>query len=56
MSILISMKFATLQKVKRYTIVGMPSWAKAIVDKVSSAFGCMKVRPFPADQEDSAWN
>ena len=53
---LISMKFAALQKVERYAIVGAPGWAKAIIDKVSPAFGEMEIRTFPADQEDAAWN
>lgn len=53
---LVSMKFAALQKVERYAIVGASGWAKAIIDKVSPAFGDMEVRTFPTDQEDAAWN
>jgi len=53
---LLSMKFAAIQKVERYAIVGAPGWMEKIAAAVNPMFPSVEIRTFPADREAEAWD
>lgn len=52
---LFSMKFAAMQKVERYAIVGAPGWMEKAIKTFDLLFPGIDMRTFPADQEADAW-
>jgi len=52
---LISMKFAAVQKVERYAIVGAPQWMRTAVETMNPMFPHLEIRPFDTADESDAW-
>ena len=52
---LISMKFAAVQKVERYAIVGAPEWMRTAVATMNPMFPHLEIRSFDAEDEGDAW-
>jgi hypothetical protein len=52
---LFSMKFAAMQKVERYAIVGAPGWMETVIKSSNPLFPSIDMRTFSEDREADAW-
>lgn len=53
---LLSMKFAAIEKLERYAIVGAPGWLATAVDAMNPLLSQLEMRHFAASQETEAWD